>query len=116
MGLPERLTSLLSEVEGSKGAALVGLDGLPIESSSSEKDIETFAAEYASILWDAQKASRDLELGETRMLSVLTDRMNLFFSLLKSECILAFIVENRGGWGKARYRVRGHGRKLEEEV
>lgn len=116
MGFPERLTSLMSDVEGSIGAALIGLDGLPIESTSSGMNMDSLAAEYASVLGDAQKALRDLTLGRMRMLSVLTDRMSLFFFLLQSECFLAFTLENRGGWGRARERVGGHGRKLEEEV
>jgi len=116
MDFPERLTSLISDVEGSTGAALIGLDGLPIKSTSSGMDMESLAAEYASILGDAQKAMRDLTLGKMRMLSVLTDRMNIFFSLLQSEYFLAFTLDNRGGWGRARYRVGAHSRKLEEEM
>ena len=116
MDFPERLTLLMADVEGSTGAALVGLDGIPIESASSDLDMVSLAAEYAAILGDVKRASQDLRLGETRALSVLTDRMGLFFSLLKSECFLALTVQNRGNWGRARYKVKGHSQKLEEEM
>jgi len=116
MGFPERLTSLMAEVEGARGAALVGLDGIPIESTPSGLDMVSLAAEYAAVLGDAKRASRELKMGETRALSILTDRMNLFLSLLKSECFLALTVQNRGNWGRARYKVKGHSRKLEEEM
>jgi predicted regulator of Ras-like GTPase activity (Roadblock/LC7/MglB family) len=110
------LISLLSEVEGSAGAALVGVDGIPIESESSDADMVTLAAEYAALLADAQRAADDLKLGETRRLSVVTDRMNLFFSLLKSDCFLALAARNRGNWGKIRHKLEAQARKLEEEM
>ena len=112
----EGLVSLTSAVEGSKGAALVGLDGIPIESLSQGLDSVDAGAEYASILGDAQKASQDLNLGQVQALSILTDRMSLLFSLLKSEYFLMLAVENRGNWGKAKYKLSGHTRKLEEEM
>jgi len=98
------------------GAALVGLDGIPIESLSQGLDSVEAGAEYAAILGDAQKASQELNLGQVRGLSILTDRMALLFSLLKSEYFLMLAVENLGSWGKARYRLSGHTRKLEEEM
>jgi len=116
MDFQQRLNSLMADVEGSTGAALVGLDGIPIESVSSGLDMVSLAAEYAAILGDAKEASQDLKLGETRALSIRTDKMNLFFSLLGSECFLALTVPNRGNWGKARYRLKGHSRQLEEEM
>jgi predicted regulator of Ras-like GTPase activity (Roadblock/LC7/MglB family) len=112
----ERLGSLTAAVEGSMGAALVGLDGIPVESLSQGLDSVDAGAEYAAILGDAQKASQDLDLGQIRGLSILTDRMRLLFSLLKSEYFLMLAVENLGNWGKARYRLSDHTRKLEEEM
>lgn len=116
MGFRERLISLMAEVEGSAGAALVGIDGIPIESESSGADMVTLTAEYAALLADVQRASEDLKLGGTKRLSVVTDRMNLFFSLLKSDYFLALAARNRGNWGKARYKLEAQARKLEEEM
>jgi predicted regulator of Ras-like GTPase activity (Roadblock/LC7/MglB family) len=112
----EELASLTAAVEGSMGAALVGLDGIPIESLSQGLDSVDAGAEYAAILGDAQKASQDLNLGQIRGLSIFTDRMGLLFSLLKSEYFLMLAVENVGNWGKARHRLSSHSRKLEEEM
>lgn len=116
MGFSERLNSLIGDVEGSSGAALVGIDGIAIESSSQGIDMVNVGAEYSAILGDAQKASQDLNLGEIRAISILTDQMNLVFSLLKSEYFLALSVKNRGNWGEARHKLRGHAPKFEEEM
>jgi predicted regulator of Ras-like GTPase activity (Roadblock/LC7/MglB family) len=112
----EGLTSLTAAVEGSIGAALVGLDGIPIESLSRGLDSVDAGAEYSAILGDARKASQDLNLGQIRGLFILTDRMGLLFSLLKSEYFLMLAVENLGNWGKARHRLSSHTRELEEEM
>jgi len=112
----ERLTSLASEVEGATGTALVGLDGIQIESLSQGLDSVNAGAEFASILGDSLKASQDLNLGRMKTLSVLTSRGNLFFSLLKSDYFLMLAAENRGNWGRGRYKLSDYARKLEEEM
>jgi predicted regulator of Ras-like GTPase activity (Roadblock/LC7/MglB family) len=116
MEFRERLTSLLADVEGSMGTALVGLDGIPVEHLSRELDMVNLGAEYAAIIGDAKKASQDLNLGDLKTLSILTQQMSLLFSLLQHGYFIALTVQNRGNWGKTRFRLQHHSERLEGEI
>jgi predicted regulator of Ras-like GTPase activity (Roadblock/LC7/MglB family) len=112
----ERLASLNRQVEGSMGTALIGSDGIEIESLSAGLDMVDVGAEYAAILGDSRRASQDLNLGRVNSLFVLTDRTNLFFSLLKSDCFLMLAAANRGNWGRTRYEISRQARRFQEGI
>jgi predicted regulator of Ras-like GTPase activity (Roadblock/LC7/MglB family) len=116
MEFRRRLTLLLADVEGSTGTALVGLDGVPVEHLSEELDMVNLGAEYAPVIGDAKRASQDLDLGDLKAVSILTHRMSLLFSLLPHDYFVTLAVQNRGNWGKTRYKLQHHTERLKGEI
>jgi len=106
----------MEQVQGARGAALLDLDGIPIESQLAGTDIVSLAAECTPFLRDAQRAAQELGLGETQAIHLLGEEANLLFRFLRSEWLLALVAENQGNWGKARHRLEREARRLEPQL
>lgn len=116
MDFRHRISSLMDRVEGARGAALVDLDGIPIESQVTGLDIVSIVAECTPFLRDAQRAAQDLQLGTTQAIYLLGGEINLLFRFMKSEWLLALATGDRGNWGKARYWLEAEAQRLEPQL
>lgn len=104
----ERLIQLSNRISGTVALSLVGKDGMPVESFSSnpELDMEVLAAELIAQVRSISENHRELSVGEVQQFSVTTDRMTIMVSALTDDYYLLLVLGEDGGYGRARFELR----------
>ncbi|MFO8071576.1 MAG: roadblock/LC7 domain-containing protein [Polyangia bacterium] len=104
----EKLENAVSSVKGGQALVLMGFDGLPVETFSSDEqfDVETVGMEFSVLLKEVRKAAEQLEAGTMREMTVRTDRLTAVMRVVNDEYFLAMAVEPSGNLGKARFVLR----------
>ncbi|MCG8588648.1 MAG: hypothetical protein MJE66_05090 [Proteobacteria bacterium] len=112
MSFDSILRSILDECGGGIGAALMGVDGIPIEQvqnrgqSGLSEDIGTAGVEFGRILQEIHKASDTLGGGAVAETVVNMARFTLLFRGVDEDTFLVLAIEPDGNLGKARYLMR----------
>ena len=70
------------------------------------RDIESVGMEYSVVLKGVQRAAEMLDAGETKEVSVQTERLTTVVRMLSDEYFVALAVEPGGNVGKARFLLR----------
>ena len=121
-------SSILQEIvdgcDGAIGAALMGVDGIPIQQVLSSdasgglpsSDIAALGVEFGHILADTRKTSDTLAAGELSESIVVLARFTLVFRIVDSETFLLVVLGPDGNFGKARYLIRRSMLSLLEEL
>lgn len=114
----EQLNHISNQIEGALALSLVARDGIPVESVSSDPDLdlEVLAAELVAQVRSITENHRELEVGEVQQLSVTTDRLTLMVSSVASDYYLLLVLGPEGNYGKARFELRRARLLLEEEL
>lgn len=104
----ERLSRISNRIEGALALSLVGADGMPVESVSSDPnlDLEVLAAELVAEVRSMSSEQRDLAVGEVRLFSVSTDRYTIMVSALTGSYYLLLVMDARVPQGRARFELR----------
>lgn len=105
----EILQDLVERTEGGVAGLLMASDGIAVDQYASADgpfDIESVGMEYSVVLKGVQRASEMLDAGETKEISVQTDRLTTVVRMLTDEYFVALAVEPGGNVGKARYLLR----------
>ena len=114
----EQLSRISDRIGGVLALSLVAKDGIPVESVSSDPDldIEVLAAELVSQARSISDNHRELAVGEVQQLSVLTDRMTLIVSVVTQEYYLLLVLGPDGNYGRARFELRRARLALERDL
>ncbi|HEX6900466.1 MAG TPA: roadblock/LC7 domain-containing protein [Thermoanaerobaculia bacterium] len=114
----EHLNRVSSRIEGALALSLVARDGIPVESVSSDPDLdlEVLAAELVSQARSISNNHRELDVGEVQQLSVSTDRLTLMVSSVTSDYYLLLVLGPEGNYGKARFELRRARLLLERDL
>ncbi len=105
----EILQDLVDRTDGGVPGLLMASDGIAIDQYSSGEgsfDIESVGMEYSVVLKGVQRAAEMLDAGETKEVSVQTERLTTVVRMLTDEYFVALAVEPGGNVGKARYLLR----------
>jgi predicted regulator of Ras-like GTPase activity (Roadblock/LC7/MglB family) len=105
----ELLESITGKVEGSLGAVVMGMDGIPIEKRLPELDadnIESLAAEYTSLLKASSTAAHDIGQGPLEELIVSTDSNIIAVRMITPEYFLLLLLSKEGNIGRARFELK----------
>ena len=105
----EILRDLVDRTDGGVAGLLMASDGIAIDQYSRDAggfDIESVGMEYSVVLKGVQRASEMLDAGDTKEVSVRTDRLTTVVRMLTDEYFVALAVEPGGNVGKARYLLR----------
>ncbi len=105
----EILRDLVDRTDGGVAGLLMASDGIAIDQYSRDEggfDIESVGMEYSVVLKGVQRASEMLDAGDTKEVSVRTDRLTTVVRMLTDEYFVALAVEPGGNVGKARYLLR----------
>jgi predicted regulator of Ras-like GTPase activity (Roadblock/LC7/MglB family) len=104
----EQLSSISNRIEGVLALSLVAKDGMPVESVSSDPnlDLEVLAAELVAQARSITENHRELDVGEVQQLSVTTDRMTLMVSSVAADYYLLLVLGPAGNYGRARFELR----------
>lgn len=104
----DQLSRISNRIEGALALSLVARDGIPVESFSSDPDLdlEVLAAELVAQVRSISENHRELEVGDVQQLSVTTDRLTLMVSSVASDYYLLLVLGPEGNYGKARFELR----------
>ena len=116
MSFESILQSIVDECGGGLSAALMGLDGIPIEqvrARGNERtpdplrgDVTSAGIEFGRILGDMTKASDALGTGNLEEAVVSLEKVKLIFRGLDEDLMLVLALTPDGNLGKARYLIR----------
>lgn len=118
MGFRENLQELVELVPGIEGAALMGVDGIPLEvvARDPQANLELMGAEYAVVYKDAQRAAADLERGSTRQIMVKTLKRTVFLGEVAEDYFLLVVLAPGAIGGRVRYLLAQTLPKLQMEL
>jgi len=120
----EILQEIVEGCGGGMGAALMGMDGLPIEQVGSEResevplleDISVAGVEFQRVLEETHKASDGIEAGSMEETVLIFARISLVFRPVDEETFLVVAVAPDGNLGKARYLIRKNLYAIRQEL
>jgi predicted regulator of Ras-like GTPase activity (Roadblock/LC7/MglB family) len=120
------LQQIVDECGGGLSAALMGLDGIPIEQVRASVaidgpdplrgDVTSAGIEFGRIIGDMTKASDSLGTGSLEEAVVSLERVRLIFRSIEDDLILVLALKPDGNLGKARYLIRRSLIALREEL
>lgn len=104
----DQLSRISNRIDGSVALSLVARDGIPVESFSSDPDLDldVLAAELVAQVRSISENHRELDVGGVQQLSVTTDRFTLMVSSVASDYYLLLVLGPEGNYGKARFELR----------
>ena len=104
----EQLSRISNRIDGAVALSLVARDGIPVESFSSDPDLDldVLAAELVAQARSISDNHRELDVGEVQQLSVMTDRLTLMVSSVAADYYLLLVLGPEGNYGKARFELR----------
>lgn len=115
----EALQGVVEGVDGGLAGMLMDFEGIPLDSYSKEAahfDIEAIGAEASVLVKSIQRATEMLEAGDTREVSIKSDKMVTLIRVLNETYFMALALEPDGNLGKARYLLRVTAPKLLGEL
>lgn len=120
------LQNIVDECGGGLSAALMGLDGIPIEQVRStlttdgpdplRGDVTSAGIEFGRIIGDMTKASDSLGTGSLEEAVVSLEAVRLIFRSIEDDLMLVLALKPDGNLGKARYLIRRSLIALREEL
>jgi len=106
----ETLEAILERTEGSLGALIMGVDGIAVERSlkqeGEDSNLDVAAAEFTSLLRNAQRAGKDTGLGNLRELVISLDDAFILIRLLGKEYFIVLAISPEGNLGRGRFELR----------
>jgi predicted regulator of Ras-like GTPase activity (Roadblock/LC7/MglB family) len=106
----EMLESIIERTEGSLGALIMGTDGIAVESvvgeAGKEANLDIAAAEFTSLVRNAQRTTNDTGLGSLRELVISLDKAVIAIRLLSREYFVLLAISPEGNLGRGRFELR----------
>jgi predicted regulator of Ras-like GTPase activity (Roadblock/LC7/MglB family) len=115
----EALQGIVEGTDGGMAGLLMDLEGIPLETyarGDQPFDIEIVGAELSVLIKSVQRAIEMLEAGETKEVSLQSDRLVTVVRMLTDTYFMALAMEPGGNLGKARYLMRVAAPGLVEEL
>jgi predicted regulator of Ras-like GTPase activity (Roadblock/LC7/MglB family) len=120
------LQTIVDECGGGLSAALMGLDGIPIEQVRASAviegpdplrgDVTNAGIEFGRIIGDMTKASDSLGTGNLEEAVVSLEAVRLIFRSVEDDLMLVLALQPDGNLGKARYLIRRSLVAIQEEL
>lgn len=118
MDFKAAMQEMVTNVDGSIGAGLVGLDGLVIDQVSvkSDFDITVAGAEYATIIKNALKASQNFGLGKTSEIMISTEKATMIMMTVGNDYFATLALGLDGNLGRGRLELKKQIPKFEQAL
>lgn len=114
----ERLNAISDRIDGTIALSLVDGDGIPVESVSSDPDVdlETMAAELVAVVRAISDDQRELAVGEVKEFAVTTDQVTLLLTWMVEGYYLLLVMGHQGSYGRARFELRRARLSLQDDL
>ncbi len=117
MSFSVTLKEIVNSVGGAVSAAVIGLDGIPVEDYTTEKifSLDDFVAEASAVISAINTAAGTLNLGEIEEFSISLNKCVLLFRKINKDYYVALVLKPGGNTGKGRFVMRTAVARLEKE-
>lgn len=117
MSFSATLKEIVDSVGGAVSAAVIGLDGIPVEDYTIEKmvNLDDFVAEASAVINAIKTASGTLNLGETEEFSISLNKCILLFRRINKDYYIALVLKPGGNTGKGRFVIKTAVSRLEKD-
>ncbi len=106
----DTLNSIVERTEGAIGAIIMGTDGIPVEkvllAEGADSNLDVAAAEFTSLLRNAQRTGKDTGLGSLRELVVTLEEATMVMRLFNQDYFIALALKSDGNLGRGRFELR----------
>ncbi len=104
----EYLKELVSSVEGSVGAVIMGMDGIAVDEycEPEDDDIQLIGIELSSVVKEVNRASLSMETGTVGEIMVVCDKKPMIVRKINDEYFVALVLNGSGNLGKGRFKLR----------
>ncbi|MAE93097.1 MAG: hypothetical protein CL910_00410 [Deltaproteobacteria bacterium] len=123
MSFDEVLKKIVEPCAGSLGAALMGVDGIPIAQvegpaagKDAEDDVAVLSVELGRILAETQKAADSSGAGALDEISVQMERFSAVLRRVDAETYLVVVLEPGANAGRARFDIRRRLLEIREQL
>ncbi|MCP9495566.1 MAG: hypothetical protein MSG64_14055 [Pyrinomonadaceae bacterium MAG19_C2-C3] len=104
------LEAILGRTENSLGALIMGTDGIAVEQVLSDEgrdlNLDVAAAEFTSLVRNAQRTGTDIGHGRLRELVLSYDDVSVAFRLINNEYFLMLALRPDAVLGRGRFELR----------
>lgn len=115
----ELLDTIIGRTEGSLGALIMGTDGIAVEKvlgqAGLEANLDVAAAEFTSLVRNAQRAGVDTGLGAVREIVISLEGAVMLMRLLSRDYFVVLALSSEGNLGRGRFELRKAELKLAKE-
>ena len=115
MTFDDVVEELLAGCPGSRAAAIVDPDGIPVVTNPRGHSLEALGAEYAAVLREVDEAGREFRHGQLQQFFVTAEHANVILTAIAAGYFLVLLMDRDGLVGKARYLSRLVGERLYPE-
>ena len=106
----QALEAILEHTDGSTGALIMGTDGIAVEKllkeEASDANLDVAAAEFTTLVRNAQRAGNDTGLGNLRELVVHLENAILVMRLFTRDYFVVLALKPDGNFGRGRFELR----------
>jgi predicted regulator of Ras-like GTPase activity (Roadblock/LC7/MglB family) len=106
----EPLEAILERTDGGIGALIMGTDGIAVEkvlrAEGHDANLDVAAAEFTSLVRNAQRTGVDTGLGQLDELVVNLNGVSIIIRLLNREYFLVLALKPDGNLGRGRFEMR----------
>jgi predicted regulator of Ras-like GTPase activity (Roadblock/LC7/MglB family) len=106
----EPLRAIIERTDGSIGALIMGTDGIAVEKVLTEEardaNLDVAAAEFTSLVRNAQRAGVDTGLGGLRELVISLESAVMVMRLLSRDYFVVLAMRPDGNLGRGRFEIR----------
>jgi predicted regulator of Ras-like GTPase activity (Roadblock/LC7/MglB family) len=111
----EAVRDLLQRCPGSRGAAIVAPDGIPVVVEPPMFEMETLGAELANIVKDMESSAEELHHGKLQQFTMDAENAQILLTTMTEGYFLLMVLESDAVIGRARFACRVTGEKLRSE-
>ncbi len=117
MSFKDVLEGIRERVEGTLAVSLIAVDGIAVESINPGRvPLDVMGAEFTGFLKSIRLSNTELNTGEVRQFSLVTEKYITFVSAVTSEYFVLLVVAADGNYGRARFELARSKQLLREEL
>jgi predicted regulator of Ras-like GTPase activity (Roadblock/LC7/MglB family) len=106
----EALEAIIERTDGSIGALIMGTDGIAVEKVMSaeahDANLDVAAAEFTSLIRNAQRSGSDIGLGSLHELVVHLENAVIIMRLFTRDYFVVLALKPEGNYGRGRFELR----------
>jgi predicted regulator of Ras-like GTPase activity (Roadblock/LC7/MglB family) len=111
------LASIRDKVDGAIAVSLIGLDGIAVESIGREHvRLDVLGAEFGGFVKSVQQTNTELDTGEVRQFSLVTEKYITFLSEVTPDYYILLVMRPDGNYGRARFELARVKHLLRDEL